>query len=404
LGAGLVLATPGGIGPFECALIGLLPGAGAEPVLAAVLAYRIVYFVLPAALATAALAIGPGVAEPGRGKVRDMPQAVLLAKARRAECGIIRQGEHRVLCDTAGRSGWIAGRTGLVLAGLFDPVGDSRTAIACLTEAARREDRLPLIYKCNARTAAAARRAGWAVWPVAAEAVLLPRSGANGLWVGAGVAGLRRKLRRAERAGVSVESSDLAALPVRELAEVAADWAGRKGGERGFSMGRFAPGYLAGQRLYLARVAGRTVGFASFHDGRHEWTLDLMRTTGDAPDGTMHLLIAAAVEDARARGPGRLSLAAVADWPGRSPAIARLCDRLGGTGLMRFKAVFRPRYETLYAAAPNRALLALALAEVARAIHWPHALPSDTVGAGEISASPPEMPKMNLNSRRRHGT
>ncbi|MDZ7905542.1 MAG: YbhN family protein [Cypionkella sp.] len=52
-GAGLVSGTPGGIGAFELALLALLPPQSNAPILAAVIAWRLVYFVLPALLGAA---------------------------------------------------------------------------------------------------------------------------------------------------------------------------------------------------------------------------------------------------------------------------------------------------------------------------------------------------------------
>ena len=52
--------------------------------------------------------------------------------------------------------------------------------------------------------------------------------------------------------------------------------------------------------------------------------------------------------------------------------------KMGGAGLRQFKSNFRPRWQPLYAAAPNRALLVLALADIARAVQRP--LPLADVG------------------------
>ena len=59
LGAGLIGGTPGGIGPFELALVALLPTVPPEPLLASALGFRMVYHALPAALATVVLFRGP---------------------------------------------------------------------------------------------------------------------------------------------------------------------------------------------------------------------------------------------------------------------------------------------------------------------------------------------------------
>ncbi|MGB3146473.1 MAG: YbhN family protein, partial [Paracoccaceae bacterium] len=51
LGAGMILGTPGGMGPFEVVLLSLLPTLPVEALAAAILAYRLVYFAAPAVAA-----------------------------------------------------------------------------------------------------------------------------------------------------------------------------------------------------------------------------------------------------------------------------------------------------------------------------------------------------------------
>lgn len=427
LGAGIVLATPGGLGPFECALVAFLPGAERDALLAAVLAFRLVYFAVPALLAVLVLGFGPramdrafargGAADPDTrraGPVLIAPPAVaaapgvaaLLAGAARAECGVLRQGEHALLLAPGGRNGWVLGRGRQALVALFDPLAGGRGAGATLpglARAAREAGLVPCLYKCSARTAAAARTAGWTVRAVAAEHLLDPRA-ARG-FAGPDHAGLRRKLRKAAKSGVRVERALPGTAPMAELAGVAAAWARARGGERGFSMGRFAPAYLAGARLYLARCGDRVVGFASFHEargegGRGEWVLDLMRALPEAPDGTMQALVARAVEEAAVEGAGRLSLAALpapvaaGAVPGLAPVAAlaaRLAARFGRgrrvDGLAQFKAGFAPRAEPLYIAAPSWPALALAALDILREVHHPPPLPdAAATAAGAESA------------------
>ncbi|MEI2804819.1 phosphatidylglycerol lysyltransferase domain-containing protein [Albidovulum sp.] len=397
LGAGLILATPGGLGPFDLALMTFLPATSPDGLLAAILAFRIVYFVCPALVAIAALARGPlpqrrgGPSRHARGRLSPagapllLPATVpafaeaghLIAGAARAECGLLRQGEHHLLAARQGRDGWVVGRGGQALAALFDPVAGTAGAallIADLAAAARAEDRVPCLYKCSARTAAAARRLGWAVRPVAREQVVAPSRTAG--FSGPAFAGLRRKLRKAAEAGITVEpAAPGSALPLAEMAAIAARWAAARGGERGFSMGRFAPFYVGAQRVWLARAGGRIVAFATFHEGGAEWVLDLMRWDAGAPDGTMHALVARATGDAAGAGVGRVSLAALPCPPRCGPA-RRLFLRLGGAeGLARFKSAFAPRAETLYIAAPSWPALGLALADILRAVHRPGPLP-----------------------------
>ncbi len=121
------------------------------------------------------------------------------------------------------------------------------------------------------------------------------------------------------------------------MAEVAADWATRSGGERGFSMGRFDADYVAGQRCFLAWSGDRLVAFATFHATAEEWVLDLMRSASDMPDGTMHGLITQAIRAAGSEGVARFSLAAMLrkDVPVWDATLARLWRRFGTASFQR---------------------------------------------------------------------
>ncbi len=401
LGAGLILGTPGGIGPFELILMAMLPDLQAEPLIAAILSYRALYFALPASVAGLLLALGTADAPSGAATADTFfPD---LTQASRAEVQLYRQGGYDLLRDPLRADGWLTGRAGQVLVGLFDPINGTRGAgllLPALCRAAKAEGRLAALYKISARSAVRARRAGWCVRPIAVEYWLTP---AGFTPAGPSRATLRRKLRHAAAAGITVTAhapGTIDDLPWASVARIADHWAARRSGELGFSMGRFAPAYLAGQRLYLAWAGGQLVGFASFHQGQREWTLDLMRQLDGVPDGTMHSLIVRAIEDAAAASVKRLSLAAgplpgwgVA-WLG-APKLgtnARLAHLTGAratrhcrAGLIRFKESFAPSQSRLYLAAPTRAGLLLAAGEITRAIHYPARLPQPHVaGAGSL--------------------
>lgn len=404
LGAGLVMGTPAGIGPFELVLIALMPDGDGAQLLAAALAFRMVYYALPAVAATGLLLRGPlaeaAVAPCGPVTGPD------LARATRAEAGLARQGHLGLL----GAAGWLVGQAGPMLVAMGDPLAGADAArlparLETIAARARADARLPCLYKVSARTAAAARAAGWHAWHVADEMTLDPRRFDT---AGPERAGLRRKLRHAERAGLSVslhapDSLDPGMPLMQVLDRIARDWARRHHAERGFSMGRFAPAYLAGQRVCIAWQQQRPVGFASFHQTGTEWALDLMRVDGTAPDGTMHALVASAITEAARLGLPRLSLAAVpaaisgagAGLAARLPAS--LHSRLSAPGLRQFKRVFTTRAEPRYLVAPSRVALACAAASLAWAIHRPARLarpeppaapPAARPGAGRRDAHP----------------
>lgn len=55
--AGLLSGTPGGFGPFEVVILGLLPVVSSPALIGAILAYRLVYFVIPAGIGAIYLAV-----------------------------------------------------------------------------------------------------------------------------------------------------------------------------------------------------------------------------------------------------------------------------------------------------------------------------------------------------------
>ena len=374
LGAGLLAATPGGVGAFEITLLALLPQMGAEPLLAAVLCFRVVYFAVPAVLAAVAVLLAPGIfhrplREAKLADGRAVPER-LLELAPRAEAGLMRAAGALALTGPGDRPLGVIRRTPQALVLIGDPLVRFATAAAELRHAARRESRLPAAYKIGPRNAVAARALGWRVvrlWP---EAWVAPTRFDLSL---RSRRQLRRKLRKAQGAGVVV-SRAAAPLPMAEMARVDRDWCARMGGARGLSMGRFAPEYVSHQQVWLARDAdtGRLLAFLTLHCCRAERTLDLMRSLNVAPDGTMHMLMAAAIAQAgRDRVPA-LSLAAVPGPPPWMPArLWPLLQRHAAPGLHQFKQAFDPHWRPLYMAAPNRAGIGLAGSDVLRQIARP---------------------------------
>lgn len=357
LGAGLVSGSPAGLGAFEIVLLSLLPGESQAGVLAAVVAWRVIAYALPALVGAGVAVVGPRDAAPV--VARPVPRPDI------AEAGLVVQGD--LFQHPAG---FVAGRTAHGLVAL-SAVAD----IARHRAAAREEGRWPVLYKLAPRRAACARQAGLRVLPVAREAWLDP--GTFRLDVPAR-AGLRRKLRRAEAAGARATVDT--APDWAELDKVNRAWVAARGREHGFAMGRFEPGYLATQTMIVARQGAGIVGFASFHvahiGGREVWTLDLLRPDPAAPEGTAQAMIVAALDAAKLRGAQSLSLAAVPIGACKSERglIARIGRAVTGDasrGLEQFKAGFAPRWQRLYIAAPSYLVLGLVGAEIRQRICRP---------------------------------
>lgn len=384
LGAGLVGATPGGIGPFEAMLASLLPTVPLEPLLGAVVAYRISYYAIPAVISACIVLIGPR-----RGNLSQKAQLTKMSSppyltpqielqlfaAPRAETNLLRTRDFSLLTNKNGHHMALVAPIGQSLVMLSDPLtaetGFTETRLA-LSQAARTRFRMPAIYKCGARMATNARKAGWKVIPTAQEAWLIP---AQFTLEGPDRRQLRRVLRKAEEAGITVKEGGRT-LPLADMRRVAADWKNMRGGERGFSMGTYSCDYISCQRVFLAYQGDRLVAFISLHETRREMTLDLMRNSSDAPDGTIQMLIVAAINAAAAYGCPRVSLAAV-PWTGadKNPIVRALRQRFlcksGHIGLKRFKSAFAPNWETLYLAAPSHIALTVASMDILRRVTAP---------------------------------
>ena len=345
LGAGLVSNAPGGAGAFELTLMSLLPQAGAEPLLGAILAFRVVYYVGPAVLALILLA-------------RPAPETMRVDYRSPAAWQLARQsGRVRQLDGGPVLVGSLPG----VLAALGPQARHAELPADMLRHALSR-GQIPALYNCDQRMALQARQAGWHVRRTAMEAVINPAT-----WSTEGRAkqGLRRKLRLAESAGVTIAPAT-GALPLAEMTALARDWAEGHAGELGFSMGRYCPEYVTHQRVFLIRQGERLIGFITFHAGPDGWLLDLIRHGDAMPDGTMQSAIATAIMTAKSEGVPQLSLACAPD-PRHTPEFWWRKR----AGLIQFKRGFGPEWQPRYHAAPTRAGFWFTGLVIGIAIHRP---------------------------------
>ena len=381
LGAGIASGTPAGTGPFE---VILLDGIGANDqngLAAGIIAFRLSGYAIPAVIGAAFATLAPrwrSFSQPGtEGRPRILTPVSLgpaaLRKLRRAEIQLALQGELALL--RAPDDGlWLHGRVPGFDVFVGDPatIGETgpcfRAALDAAISTAAHNGRFPCLYRVGPRLAAVARSKGMTTQIIAREAILDPSRFST---AGSARSGLRRKLRHAEQAGVTVSQAEY--LPLTEMADVADDWACTHGGERGFSMGRFNPSTLAHQAVFLAwGEQGQLLAFISFHRSAGEWVLDLIRCRKHVPDGTLYLLTVSALEAARQSGITRLSLASVPEpgW-GMTGPFGRIARRLTtpAQGLAQFKQAFRPHWEKRYIVAQSRLHLLIAAGGVALAIH-----------------------------------
>jgi len=370
LGAAILSGTPGGVGPFELTILALLPFLPEMEIMAAVLAFRMVYYAIPAIIGGICLLKPMAQAiDDDCDKSSGCLDTALTHYGARAELGVVRQNGGSILQLANGTCGVV--RTGQTLTTIFDPVvGDAADIAAPLKRIARDQNRIVCKYKITRRHALRARREGWSVIHVSDEAMICTDSHSLS---GSKYRQLRRKLRQAEKADVRIVLAD-DRLPFEDMARVSKEWEAGNGGARGLSMGQFEESYVAQQAVFLAYRGDTLLGFVTFHKTAHEWCLDLMRATASAPDGTMHMLVQQAIETAKENNVPGVSLAAAP--AGALEKQTKLEQRLraifftkaGGPGLRQFKACFNPRWQPLYMAAPGRGQLAIAAVDLIRSV------------------------------------
>jgi len=191
---------------------------------------------------------------------------------------------------------------------------------------------------------------------------------------------LRTAVNRCEREGATFEMlpAGAALADMAQLRAVSDVWlTNHIGTEKGFSLGRFDPGYLALTPIAVVRQGGRIVAFANLMPGGDRLAVDLMRFTPDAPPGAMDYLFIHAIQWAKDEGYRWLDLgrAPLAGLENRrlAPVFARvgaLVFEEGGAlygfaGLRAWKAKFAPEWRPCFIAAPTSTPLALALLDVA---------------------------------------
>ena len=191
---------------------------------------------------------------------------------------------------------------------------------------------------------------------------------------------LRTARNRAGREGVRFEVLERGAAyaEAERLKAVSDSWLSRqKGGEKGFSMGRFDLDYLARTRLAVVRLEDRIVAFANLWETPGAVAVDLMRYADEAPPYVMDYLFAELLLWAKAEGALRFGLGGAPLSGLHEHRLAPLLTRLGALlfeeggalysfkGLRAYKEKFDPVWEPRYLAAPASAPLATVLLDVA---------------------------------------
>lgn len=384
LGAGMIGGTPGGLGPFEMALVALMPSADMASLAAALIAFRIVYYVFPCLVGLAYAALAP--------TVEAHPNTIATGPIRgpRAEHCIASQAQ-TLLVQTPHSAG-CALQTVQTLSLFLGPTrGDLHDLLQPLKTLAQAQNRVACLYKVTAKDAAIARHAKWEVVAVAAEAVIAPQTFTL---TGSERRQLRRFLRKSETAGLDFHQLNTDDTPTDWglLQDIHHAWEDSHGKERGLTMGRFCPLYLETKPLFAAYQNGQMIAFASCVTQGNVMSLDVIRHQSDIPTGTMHGLIHFMIEYAQRNGFEEFNLAALPH-----PNLSKYSRR--AMGLARFKESFAPTWRPLYMAAPSKSALLIAAADLWQAIHRPAPIPYlledpwriDAMLTGEIPNSQAEI-------------
>jgi lysylphosphatidylglycerol synthetase-like protein (DUF2156 family) len=192
---------------------------------------------------------------------------------------------------------------------------------------------------------------------------------------------LRRAWRKAAEEGATFEilqGAEVDAL-MGELQAISDQWlAHHAGGEKGFSMGGFTPGYVSEFPVALVRVDGRPAAFATLWTtaARGAYSMDLMRYADDAPKNIMDYLFVELIAWGRLQGYqafefGMAPLAGLEDRP-LAPIMSRVGNLLfergeeiyNFQGVRRYKDKYDPVWQPRYIAAPHKWAIPLLLADV----------------------------------------
>jgi lysyl-tRNA synthetase, class II len=261
---------------------------------------------------------------------------------------------YRVLRETAVVSG--------------DPVAPPGSARAVLRSFARFADERGwnvVITGASDRYLTDCAGLGLRVLKIGEEAVVDPRGFSL---EGRAIRKVRQSIARVERHGWKVEvvgDQDISAGLSRELEAVEAEWRSRQRRLIGFAMtlGRLVgAGERQGGIYVLARDPdGRLRSFLRFASYREGLSLDLMRRSGEEPNGLTEAQVVAAIEHARAAGLSSVSLnfAGFAHVMAADAALSRsqrllritlrrLHGRFQLERLVRFNAKFFPEWQSRY--------------------------------------------------------
>jgi phosphatidylglycerol lysyltransferase len=312
-----------------------------------------------------------------------MPRAfALCAKADDPQAWLSQTGDKWLMFSGTGNAFLMYGVHGASWITYGDPVGDPaefEALVWTFTDQAARANARPILYEVGRENLPLWVELGLTLHKIGEEAVVrLPEFSL----AGGHFKTMRTTMKKRQRDGYefALLSAPHDATLINTLRVISDAWLGGKTGrEKGFSVGRFDPAYLALFDIAVVRKEGRIIAFANVlagKDGR-KITVDLMRYLPDEASGLMEFMFLSLIEHYKAEGAQEFSLgmAPLSGLSERSVSrswnrFGRLIYRHGGAfynfeGLRAFKQKFQPEWRPRYLALPPTVSPMRAMGDVA---------------------------------------
>jgi lysylphosphatidylglycerol synthetase-like protein (DUF2156 family) len=346
MAAGGVSHVPGGLGVFEAIMLSTLHDRlPAEALAAALIAFRLIYFILPMYVA-----------------------AAIVARQERSEAGLVAMGDKSLMLSASGEAFLMYANRGRSWIALFDPVGpraEWSELIWRFVELAAAHRGRAAFYQARPESLPLFADAGLRIIKIGEEARVNLR---DFTLRGGRRSHLRYALKRGERDGMTFElilepAAGVAMTPLLEA--ISDDWRLARGArEKRFSVAAFDPAFVARQAVALVRANGRPTAFATIMTtaSKSDATVALMRQRRDASPYAMEYLFVRVIEAFRQAGYLELSLgmaplSGLPSSPAASPwnRVGNLIWRHGANlynfqGVRTFKSKFDPDWEPRYLA------------------------------------------------------
>lgn len=312
-----------------------------------------------------------------------LPHAAgLCAGADDPQCWLSQTGDKRFLFSDSGNAFLMYGIHGASWIVLGDPVGkveEFEALVWSFADQATRANARPVFYEVSASNLPLWVELGLTLHKIGEEAVIrLPEFSL----AGGRFKNMRTAMNKRQRDGYefALLSAPHDMTLIDELAVISDAWLGGKTGrEKGFSVGRFDPAYLALFDIAVVRKDGRVIAFANVMKGKGggNITVDLMRYLPEEASGLMEFMFLSLIEHYRDEGAEEFSLgmAPLSGLSERSVSrswnrFGRLIYRHGGAfynfeGLRAFKQKFQPEWRPRYLAIPPNISPLRAMGDVA---------------------------------------